>query len=193
MGASVPRRIAFLGRPIRWGGLFPVSIVRLLRHGAGRSEDRWMDEHILIDGRIAMLEGEILDDNVKSLTWWTEKHNRYASREVVSLLNIEHAFMSQEAEPLLRGNQQAGIKRWLKEQVYFRLPGGFRAFAYFSYRYFFRLGFLDGREGTAFHVLQGFWYRYLVDTKLNEVRAYMRCHDADAVTAIDRVLGIKVN
>ncbi|PTV97338.1 hypothetical protein C8J27_101453 [Rhodobacter aestuarii] len=51
-------------------------------------------------------------------------------------------------------------------------------------------GFLDGRAGTAFHVLQGFWYRYLVDTKLYEVELYMRENAVDAVTAIRDVLNI---
>jgi len=55
-----------------------------------------------------------------------------------------------------------------------------------------RLGFLDGQAGTAFHVLQGFWYRYLVDAKLAEVKRYMREHGADVTTAIERVLGIRV-
>ena len=31
--------------------------------------------------------GEMIDDNLNPLTWWTEKHNKYASREAVDLLN----------------------------------------------------------------------------------------------------------
>lgn len=193
MGAAVLRRMAFLGRPIRWGGVFPVPIVRVLRHGKGRSEDRWMDEHILVDGPIITLQGELLDDNLKPLTWWIEKHNSYASREVVEMLNLQDVFMPRDDAAKLHANRPAGLKRLLKERVYARLPGGLRASAYFFYRYVIRLGFLDGREGTAFHVLQGFWYRYLVDTKLHEVQAYMRRHKVDAVTAIHQILGIKVD
>ncbi len=191
-GVYVSRRMHFLGRPIRWGGVFPIRVLRLFRHGAGRCEDRWMDEHILVDGSTADLSGEIIDNNLNSLTWWTEKHNSYASREVVDLLNLEYGFMAHETVADLRGGQQAGVKRWLKERVYARLPGGFRAFVYFIYRYVVRLGFLDGKEGTAFHVLQGFWYRYLVDMKLHEVRTYMKVHDADVLDAIRDVLGIKI-
>jgi glycosyltransferase involved in cell wall biosynthesis len=189
-GVYLARRMHFLGRRIRWGGVFPIRVMRLFRHGAGRCEDRWMDEHILVDGATADLSGEIIDDNLNSLTWWTEKHNSYASREVVDLLNLEYGFMSHETVADLRGGQQAGVKRWLKEKVYARLPGGFRAFSYFFYRYVVRLGVLDGKEGTAFHVLQGFWYRYLVDAKLHEVRLYMRRNDVDAVRAIRDVLGV---
>ncbi len=39
---------------------------------------------------------------------------------------------------------------------------------YFIYRYFFSLGFLDGKEGLMFHFLHGFWYRFLVDAKIYE-------------------------
>ena len=191
-GVYVSRRMHFLGRRIRWGGVFPIRVLRLFRHGAGRCEDRWMDEHIIVDGSTADLSGEIIDDNLNSLTWWTEKHNSYASREVVDLLNLEYGFMEHETVADLRGGQQAGVKRWLKERVYARLPGGVRAFAYFLYRYLFRLGFLDGKEGTAFHVLQGFWYRYLVDMKLYEVTAFMRRHNVVAPDAIEDVLGITV-
>ena len=59
-------------------------------------------------------------------------------------------------------------KRWLKEKAYvytYRV----RPFIYFLYRYILRLGFLDGFRGLLFHVLQGFWYRFLVDAKVYEI------------------------
>lgn len=191
-GVYISRRMTFLGRPIRWGGVFPVRVLRLFLHGRGRCENRWMDEHIHVKGETTGFDGEIVDDNLNSLTWWTEKHNAYASREVVDLLNLEYAFRAHETVADLRSGQQVGVKRWIKEKVYARLPSGVRAFIYFLYRYVFRLGFLDGRAGTAFHFLQGFWYRYLVDMKLYEVRAHMRRTNADVVTAIQDVLRIDV-
>jgi glycosyltransferase involved in cell wall biosynthesis len=192
LGAYVSRRMHFLGRPMRWGGVFPVRVLRLFRHGHGRCEDRWMDEHILVQGETVDFTGEIVDENLNSLGWWTDKHNSYAAREVVDLLNLEHRFMTIETVADLRGGRQVGVKRWVKEHVYARLPGGFRAFLYFLYRYVLRLGFLDGREGTAFHVLQGFWYRYLVDMKLYEVKSYMQRQEVDAPQAIRAVLGIDI-
>jgi hypothetical protein len=109
------------------------------------------------------------------------------------MLNLEYGFMSSNPESSMRVQGQAGMKRWLKERVYARLPGGLRAFAYFFYRYVIRFGFLDGQAGTAFHVLQGFWYRYLVDAKVAEVKQYMRSHDVEVTEAISRVLSIQVN
>jgi hypothetical protein len=52
---------------------------------------------------------------------------------------------------------------------YASLPLFTRPFMYFIYRYFFRLGFLDGTKGLVWHFLQGFWYRFLVDAKIFEV------------------------
>lgn len=191
-GVFVPRRMTFLGKTIRWGGVFPVQVLRLFRAGRGRCENRWMDEHIQVSGKTAAFTGELIDDNLNSLTWWTAKHNSYASREVVDLLNLRYGFMPHETVADLAGGQQAGVKRWIKEHVYARLPGGARAFFYFLYRFVLRLGFLDGSRGAAFHVLQGFWYRYLVDMKLLEVTRYMEDHDVTAPVAIREVLGIEV-
>ena len=191
-GVYCSRRMTFQGHFIRHGGVFPVRVLRLFRYGRGECENRWMDEHIKVAGATMDFKGELIDDNLNSLSWWTDKHNKYANREAVDLLNLEYGFMPHDSVAQLRGGSQAGFKRWLKERVYARLPVGFRAFAYFFYRYFIRLGFLDGQAGTAFHFLQGFWYRYLVDAKVAEVRRYMRNHGCDLRVAIEQVLEIKV-
>ena len=190
-GVTFGRRMTFQGRLIRWGGVFPVQVLRVFRHGRGECEKRWMDEHIKVAGPTVAVAGELIDDNLQPLTWWTEKHNQYASREAVDLLNLEYGFMPHDSVASLRG-EQAGVKRWVKEVLYARLPGGFRAFAYFFYRYVVRLGFLDGPAGTAFHFLQGFWYRYLVDAKVAEVKRCMRTEGVGVVEAIEQVLGIRV-
>ncbi|PZF78793.1 glycosyltransferase family 2 protein [Aestuariivirga litoralis] len=187
-GVVVGRRMTFLGRPIRWGGLFPVPVLRLIRHGHGRCESRWMDEHLVTDGRTASFAGEIIDDNRKPLGWWIDKHNGYAAREVVDILSREHGLGPQDNRGELEGHARG--KRWMKTAVYARLPSGARAVLYFLYRYVLRLGFLDGYEGLAFHALQGFWYRFLVDAKLFEVRAYMARTGAPPADAIRAVLGI---
>ncbi len=191
-GVSVGRRMNFLGRPVRRGGVFPVRLIRIFRHGCGKSEHRWMDEHIVVSGQVTEFSGEIIDDNLNSLSWWTAKHNDYSSREAIELLNLEYGFMIDDGSSLLHCSREAGWKRLLKEKLYARLPLGLRAFCYFLYRYLFRLGFLDSREGAAFHILQGFWYRYLVDIKLYEVKCRMEEGDIGIVEAISEVLDLDV-
>jgi glycosyltransferase involved in cell wall biosynthesis len=192
-GAYCSRRMTFQGRLIRHGGVFPIRVLRLFRYGRGQCENRWMDEHIKVAGPTVDFAGELIDDNLNTLTWWTAKHNNYASREAVDLLNLAYGFMPHDSVASLRGGGPVAVKRWMKEVVYARLPPGFRAFAYFFYRYVMRVGFLDGRAGTAFHCLQGFWYRYLVDAKVAEVRRYMARTGVGVVPAIQSVLGIDVS
>ncbi|MDI6717474.1 MAG: glycosyltransferase family 2 protein [Patescibacteria group bacterium] len=149
VGFYLNRRVYFMGKWIKHGGYYPTWILRLFRRGKARSEQREMDEHIvLFEGRAGKFENDFIDDNKKDLTWWIEKHNNYALRE---------------AREALLGNYGRGMKK-----KYYKLPLFCRVVAYFIYRYFFRFGFLDGKEGLIFHFLQGFWYRFLVDAKIYE-------------------------
>lgn len=166
-GVWLRRRVYFMGRWIRHGGYYPTWLLRVFRAGRGRCEQRWMDEHIVVNsGETIRLQADIIDDNTKDLTFWTDKHNRYADREVMDLIARGDGGDGDAAQP----GGQAGARRWLKYKVYGRVPLFVRPLLYFIYRYFLRLGFLDGKEGLIFHFLQGFWYRFLVDAKVFEYR-----------------------
>mgnify|MGYP001825815455 CR=1 FL=1 len=191
-GITVGRSMCFQGTPIRHGGLFPIKVLRLFRNGKGLCESRWMDEHIVVRGPIAALSGQIIDDNRKSLDWWTAKHNSYASREVIDILNQDLRFLPQDTLLADATGRQAAVKRWLKTQAYARLPLGMRAGVYFLYRFILRGGWLDAPCAREFHVLQGFWYRYLVDSKLAEVRKFIADNECPPSVAIKSVLGIDV-
>jgi glycosyltransferase involved in cell wall biosynthesis len=169
-GIYLTRKVFFMGRWIRHGCYYPISFLRIWKHGHGRCEERWMDEHIkLSDGDTVKFEYDFVDDNKRSLGWWTEKHNGYATKEAIEVLNIKYnLFESNTVEPDFFGTQEQR-KRWLKN-LYIGLPLFLRPFIYFSYRYFLKLGFLDGKEGLICHFLQGFWYRFLVDAKIYEIR-----------------------
>ena len=191
-GVSLPRQIIFQGKLLRFGGIFPAHILRLFRYGRGKCEDRWMDEHIIVDGDIIGFKNGIIDDNLKPIGWWIDKHNGYASKEALEILNSRWNFLKKDESRNLRHVKQAFLKRLIKNSVYSRVPFGVRALIYFLYRYFMRLGFLDGRSGFAFHFLQGFWYRYLVDLKVNEVERLVRDGEYELESAIVEVLGVKL-
>lgn len=184
-GILLKRRLHFLGRRIRHGAMEPSWQMRLWRNGAGRCEQRWMDEHVIVDGAIVKSELVLADVNLNTITWWTNKHNSYASREA-----IEFVMDSRKPAVGLRG--QAGLRRFLKQRVYARLPSGLRALLYFIYRYLFRLGFLDGRSGFYFHVLQAFWYRTLVDAKIYEIEKLRHTESLSIEAAIEKATGIRV-
>lgn len=165
-GYFLPRYLRFLGRVLRHGAMSPTWHLRLFRTGAGRCEDRRYDQHFLLkSGTSGRLQGGMVDDIQMPLAEWTARHNRWADSEADEVDNKE---TSGRLAPDARGNP-AQRKRFLR-QKYYRLPLFFRAFALFVYRYFFRLGILDGTEGLIFWVLQSFWYRFLVDAKIWEKR-----------------------
>jgi len=190
-GISCIRKMTFQGKLIRFGGVGSNRVMRLFRYGFGQSESRWMDEHIKVEGKTMALSGAIIDDNLRSLAWWIEKHNGYSSREAVDLLNLEYQFAQQNSVAALSlSSSSIGLKRWIKERIYAKLPGGARSLTYFLWRYVFMLGFLDGGRGTQFHFYQALWYRYLVDCKVAEVKRYIRQYQVSPVVAVQKVLGI---
>lgn len=182
-GLLVQRRIHFMGRRIQFGAIEPSWQLRLWRNGRGRCEQRWMDEHVVVNGGVSRSGIVLSDINLRSLTWWVAKHNWYASREAVDVLNAKFGFIERDVSsgPLSR---QAAFRRLMKERFYARLPSGARALAFFIYRYVFRLGFLDGREGFYFHLLQGLWYRSLVDAKITEIEAHAKTHNLTIIESI---------
>jgi glycosyltransferase involved in cell wall biosynthesis len=168
-GLYVKRRVVFMNQWIRRGGYYPIWLLRVWRNGIGICEELWMDEHIkLSSGTTAPLNYDIVDHNLNNLTWWTQKHNNYAIREVIDLLNIKYNFDNKETvQPRFWGSQEQRT-RYLKIK-YASLPLFTRPFLYFLFRYIFKAGFLDGKKGLIWHFLQGFWYRFLVDAKIYEV------------------------
>jgi hypothetical protein len=165
-GYFVPRYLRFLGRVLRHGGMSPTWHLRLFQTGIGRCEDRKYDQHFLIkSGEAGKLPGILVDDVRMPLTEWTARHNRWADGEVEELASQE---TEGRVKPRMMGNP-VQRKRFLR-QIFNNTPLFVRPFGLFFYRYFVRLGFLDGMEGTIFWVLQTFWFRFLVDAKIWEIR-----------------------
>lgn len=165
-GYFVPRYVKFLGRVLRHGGMSPTWHLRLFRSGAGRCEDRKYDQHfLLLSGTTGQLPGAMIDDIAMNISEWTARHNRWADGEVAEM-DAQNEGGRLVADS--KGNP-AQRKRALR-QKYNNLPLFVRPFALFGYRFFFRLGFLDGTEGFIFWVLQTFWFRFLIDAKIWEKR-----------------------
>ena len=174
-GIILRRRVYFMGRWIKHGGRYPELLLRIFRTGKAMCEQKLMDEHmILSEGTTTIFQYDLIDNNQKNLEWWIAKHNWYSNREV---LDHQTALVSAQSEAssgedtLEAGGQssgQASMKRAIKNGGYYKLPRFWRAHIYFIYRYYIKLGFLDGPEGKIFHFLHSFWYRFLVDAKMYE-------------------------
>lgn len=160
-GVYLPLDVIFQGKNLRYGRLYPPTIMRIWRHGKAYMEQRWMDERmVLTEGRAVTFKNRFIDHNLNSLAWWTQKHNNYSNRELaVEAMRLYGIGADDEA---LKGRNQ-------KKGMYYRLPPFFRAGLYFSVRYFLLGGFLDGKPGLIWATLQAYWYRFLIDAKLSEM------------------------
>ena len=166
-GVIIRRRLIFMGRWIKHGGRYPEYLLRIFRTGKAECEMKIMDEHmILLEGTTINFKYDLIDNNQKDLEWWTAKHNWYSNREVLDYQMTIEKKMCESLEYFGESSKQAKIKRKMKNDGYYKMPRFWRAHIYYIYRYYFRLGFLDGTEGKIFHFLQAYWYRFLVDAKM---------------------------
>ena len=128
VGFSIRRKNFFLGRWIKHGGFWPDPKLRLFRRGHGRCETRSVHETIQVTGRVVTIDrGALLHHSYPTLCDYIDHMNRYSS------LGAEMAVSDG-----LRGFSLIDIV--------------VRPAATFVYNYFFRLGFLDGREGLLLHL-----------------------------------------
>jgi hypothetical protein len=167
-GVAFKLRHIFLDKWVK-KGIYRVELLRLFQFKKAFCEQRWMDEHIqLLEGESATFAYDFVDHNLNNLSWWTNKHNGYAIREAIDLLDIELNILEKtKGEDTLVG--QAALKR-NRKIAYARKPLFIRSFAYFVYRYIFKLGFMEGKEGFLWHFLQGWWYRTLADATIFEIK-----------------------
>jgi glycosyltransferase involved in cell wall biosynthesis len=170
-GCYVRRRQVFRGRWIKHGGYYPKYLLKFFRRGAAWSDERdLVDHHFRVEGRVAKLRNDIIEDNQNeaSISTWIGKHNRYAVLQAHEEFERRRAAPHVGTKPRLLGTPDERIL-WLKG-AWIRLPLYVRPLIYFLYRYIFRLGVLDGKQGFIFHFLQAYWYRLLVDINLDELR-----------------------
>lgn len=155
-GFLIKRRFYFLGKWIKFGGYYPSWNLRLFRKGIA-TISREINEHIEINGKVGKLKNDMVDENHKDLSFWLTKHIRYAQMEAKQFST------SNDLKTNLWGNS-IERKNWIRQKIWNKmLPPLIRPFIYFFYRYFIRLGFLDGKRGFIFHFLHGLWYIFLID------------------------------
>jgi glycosyltransferase involved in cell wall biosynthesis len=197
VGINLKRKHIFMGRWIKYGGRYPLLLLRIWRRGRGHIEDRWMDEHMVVTGgRIIIFNGAFADWNLNDLSYFVRKHDKYASREALDVINQRRNFSPRAVRLSSQSSsRQASLKRFIKEGLFNHVPFQISAPLYFLMRYFFQLGFLDRREGLIYHFLQAYWYRFLVGAKILEIeRAIGHLeHHEDIKAELSRVTGLHVS
>ncbi len=193
-GVYVKMKIFFMKRWIKFGGNYPNYFLRVYKRSKGRMEDRWMDEHIKVEGKVVHSDIDVIESNYdrqENISLWTSKHNSYSTREAIDFLIAKENIYTVDTVANLFGNKTER-KRWLKENIYFRVPLFVRPVLYFIYRYIFQLGFLDGKEGYIYHTLHAFWYRFLVDVKIYQIQQLAKRDGANIQSVVKNHYGIEI-
>ncbi len=128
---AIPRRNLFLGRWIKHGGFYPDRKLRLFKRGTAYFEDRPVHETMVLSGTYTNLDCYILHHAYPSLNGYIRQMNHY------STLGAEIA--------VSQGKISSSWPVFFTNTV-------LRPFSTFLWNYFFRLGFLDGREGLLLHL-----------------------------------------
>ena len=164
-GIVVNYRVSFIGKELKYGAS-SLKKLRVFKPHTAYIENISLDQHIrLYSGDVAYMHTFFKHLDFKGLSSWCDKHIRYADLASDDYISKFSSIEKVELEGLER---TAKIKRILKYKIYYKLPSGFRSWLYYFYRYYIRLGFLDGREGKIYAFLQAYWYRFLVDAKIYE-------------------------
>jgi len=180
-GFYLNRKLIFLGKWIRHGGNYPSWNLRLFRREAGRYErldtedlamagDVEVHEHVVLQGKAGYLKEPMLHLDYKDLASFIERHNRYSTWEARMRQRMLDGKEFSSAIPARLFGSPVERVRFLK-RIWVRLP--LRPLALFVYRYFFKLGFLDGRAGFIYCVFKAI-YEFELSCKMYEARLARR-------------------
>jgi glycosyltransferase involved in cell wall biosynthesis len=113
----------------------------------------------------------------KGITHWIARHNSYSTLEAKQLLEGRQIVANRENQKDQKGRpgfspvaalfeKDFHRRRYHQKELFYRLPG--RPFAKFLLLYFVKRGFLDGRAGLTYSVLQSI-YEYFIVLKTREL------------------------
>jgi len=167
----------FLGRRLRHSGA-SFWKMSLFRRGRARYECRLQDqdasmadmevhEHVVVEGVTGKLQNPLVHHNVESLSRYIQKHNEYSNWE--ARVWVDGSRTLDDLRPSLFGNQ-AQRRRWLRQR-FLMLPGS--PLLFFLYKYFARLGILDGVPGLIYCVFQGVQF-FHIKSKIYELQRAVR-------------------
>lgn len=157
----------FMGTWLRWGGIYPVWIMRLFRPERVRYEDREVNAHPVVDGTVGELQGHFLHYSFnKGLVPWFHKHNSYSSMEAKEAVRVlEGSFFSQLRN--LACKDRAVRRRALKNLSFYPpLRDLIRLF----YMLVAKLGLFNGRAGFHYAAMISM-YEYWIALKVEEASA----------------------
>ncbi|MBR6101905.1 MAG: glycosyltransferase family 2 protein [Ruminococcus sp.] len=162
-GITIEADFIFLGKCMKHGVKNKRKMM-LFKRFCGRIEDRRRDAHSIISkGYSESCKNRFVHYDFKDLDSYIKKYNWYATREMQDYIEYTQGHSTE-----IKTDAAIQKQRKKKYGLYYKMPKYVRAWMWFIYNYFFRLGILDGKEGLIFLFLECYWYRFLVDSKITE-------------------------
>lgn len=166
-GYSLKRKVAFQTELTEFGHSGDIYVVRLFRKSKGICEQKFMDEHIVVNGLVSTIEkGCIIDLNLKNLKWWLEKHIWYSLREALDFLDSKYHFSLKNDNKEMGLDNKSARKRNVKSLFYYKSPKIIRALLLFLFLWYFKNGRKDSGKAKFYHVYISLFYRVLVDLNI---------------------------
>jgi len=166
-GFYMSRKTMLGNRWLRFSATYPAWVPRLVSRNRVRFiQDGHGDKLGEVRGGFEYLKNPCLHYNFsKGWSDWLARHNSYSTLEAIKLIED----MPTERFSSLFSIDPATRRKALRS-VSYRLP--LRPWLRFFYVYVLRLGFLDGKPGLTYSVLQAF-YEYMICLKVSEMREKM--------------------
>jgi glycosyltransferase involved in cell wall biosynthesis len=73
----IPRLNMFLGKPLRYGGVYPDGVIRLVKNGKARFPQKSVHEQIEVDGEVAWLFNDLEHYDSPTMNRYLKRFNRY--------------------------------------------------------------------------------------------------------------------
>ena len=139
----LPRINYFLGKPVRYAGVYPDGVIRLIKNGKARFPQKSVHEQIKIDGQVRWLNNDLEHHDSPTLRRYVVRMNRYTDLHAKEL-------------------RVAGVKKNLFNLV---LYSTFKPFFLFIKLFIRHKGFLDGMRGFMWSFLSALhlplaYYKY---------------------------------
>ncbi len=184
-GYYLTHRHYFRGKPVRGLKSNWLRLVHRQRVQVDLSE--LVDFRFISRNNTSLLSGEIIESNLKEMDidFWIDKHQKFSSRMALEEVLRRNGALTWKTNGDFSGNSDQRMVYY--KNIWYHLPLFVRPFLYFFYRYFIRLGFLDGANGFVFHFLQAFWFRFLVDIKITELKRRLEKNELSLEDLIARV------
>ncbi len=159
-GFLMRRRHIFMGRFMRHGGDY-IWLLRLVRRKRCRViKTAIANEHTIVSGGVKRLKNDFVHEPRKSFAEWMKRVNSGAQKFALGMHNVKNG----TTHPALSDGEaiEGRVRTSLNYYFYARCPLFLRPFIRFFVFYVLRGGFLDGREGFIYHIVNDFLYPFLV-------------------------------